>query len=189
MKRELALRRWAALAYVLLLLCHSPTLSMALCVHQSRHLRSARYALRHPKAAPAAVELAFSSSAVTQASPRRKGLRRARAATMLHSDAYAGSTSTSAHVQLSPLPTAMDRVLPFGRCVGVALPAAMSDDVMRAAEEELLPEEMSYCAGLPKTLQVKPVQKGNCGWGITRRVLVLQQLWVFSNCSVVLIVV
>lgn len=73
---------------------------------------------------------------------------------MLHSDAYAGSASTSARVQLSPLPTAMDRILPFGRCVGVALPVALTDDVMRAAEEELLPEEMSYCAGLPKTLQV-----------------------------------
>lgn len=155
MKRELALRRWAALAYVLLLLCHSPTLSMALCVHQSRHLRSARYTLRHPKAPAAAVE-AFSSlsSFSSFTTPRRKGLRRARPATMLHSDAYAGSTSTSTHVQLSPLPTAMDRVLPFGRCVGVALPVALTDDVMRAAEEELLPEEMSYCAGLPKALQV-----------------------------------
>lgn len=147
MKRELTLRRWAALAYVLLLLCPSPTLSMALCVHRSRHLRSARYALGPAKAT--AVE---ASSSIT--SPRRKGLRRGRSATMLHSDAYAGSTSTSAHVHLSPLPTAMDRVLPFGRCVGVALPVALTDEVMRAAEEELLPEEMSYCAGLPKTLQV-----------------------------------
>lgn len=155
MKRELVLRRWAALAHVLLLLCHSPTLSMALSVHQSRHLRLARYAFRHPTPASAVEALTFSSvSSSSLTSPRRKGLRRARAATMLHSDAYAGSTSTSAHVQLSPLPTAMDRVLPFGRCVGVALPAAMTDDVMRAAEEELLPEEMSYCAALPKTLQV-----------------------------------
>lgn len=164
MKRELALRRWAALAYVLLLLCHSPTLAMALCVHQSRHLRSARYALRHATMGPAApldkaVE-AFSSVTIP---PRQRGLRRARTTTM-HSDAYAGSTSTSTHAQLSPLPTAMDRVLPFGfgRCVGVALPAALTDDVMRAAEEELLPEEMAYCAGLPKTLQVSGAG-GNLG--------------------------
>eukprot|EP00903_Cladosiphon_okamuranus_P009429 g8991.t2 len=54
----------------------------------------------------------------------------------------------------SLLPTAMDTILPFGRCVGVALPKALTDDVMRAAEEELLPEEMAYCAGLPKPLQL-----------------------------------
>lgn len=152
MKRELTLRRWAALAYVSLLLCRSPTLSMALCVHQSRHLRLAGYALRFPKATTAVTIEGSSSILVPR--PRRKGLRRGRAATMLHSDAYAGSASTSAQVQLSPLPTAMDRALPFGRCVGVALPVALTDEVMRAAEEELLPEEMSYCAGLPKTLQV-----------------------------------
>lgn len=147
MKRELALRRWAAPAYVLVLFCHSFTLSMALSVHQARYMHSARYVLRQTK-----VTSVRAMSSVT--SPRRKGRRRGRTTAMLHSDAYAGSPSTSAQVQPSPLPTAMDRALPFGRCVGVALPVALTDDVMKAAEEELLPEEMSYCAGLPKTLQV-----------------------------------
>lgn len=76
---------------------------------------------------------------------------------MLHPDAFGGAISTSSHAKLSALPTAMDTVLPFGRCVGVALPLTLTDDVMREAEEELLPEEMAYCAGLPKSLQVGPV--------------------------------
>jgi len=152
MKHELALRRWAALAYVILLLCDSPTLTMAFYVHQSRHLRSSGYALRrHPK--PAAAEAP--SSSVTAA--RRRGLRRGRSTAMLHLDAYGGATSTSSHAKLSVLPTAMDTVLPFGRCVGVALPLTLTDDVMRVAAEELLPEEIAYCVGLPKSLQVGPV--------------------------------
>ena len=154
MKCELALRRWATLAHVLLLLCGSSTLTMAFCVHQSRHLRSSANALRlrHHSSGPVVAE-ALSSSAAT----RRRGLRRARATVMVHSDAYGGGggvTSTPSHAKVSALPTAMDRVLPFGRCVGVALPLTLTDDVMRAAEEELLPEEIAYCVGLPKSLQV-----------------------------------
>lgn len=156
MKCELGLRNWAALIYVLLLLFDSPTLSMAFCVHQSRHFRSSgSYSLRNQQAIVAAAAASSVSDIVTSPMAIRKSLRRGRAASsMLHSETYGGSASTSSHLKLPALPTAMDRVLPFGRCVGVALPAAMTDDVLRAAEDELLPEEMAYCLRLPKTLQV-----------------------------------
>lgn len=163
MTRGLALRRWASLTYVILLLCDSPTLSMAFCVHQSRHFRSSSDVLRHQQAILAAAAAAASSVSgiVTAPMPRRNSLRRARAASsMLHSETCGGSTSTSSHMQLPALPTAMDRALPFGRCVGVALPAALTDDVLRAAEEELLPEEVAYCLRLPKTLQVRWAVRG-----------------------------
>lgn len=145
MKLELAFGRWAALAYVILLLCDSTLSSMALCVYQSHHLRSASYALRHRSAM-------FATPTPVQ---RRKSLRRRRAAGMLHSEACGGPSSASSDVPTRPLRTAMDRVLPFGRCVGVALPSAMTDDVMRAAEQELLPAEIAYCLALPPTLQVR----------------------------------
>ncbi|CBJ49162.1 4'-phosphopantetheinyl transferase [Ectocarpus siliculosus] len=146
MERKVALHRWATLAYVILLLCESPALSMAFCVHHSRYLRSASYARSFESARLAAA---------TSTPPRRKGMRRGRATSMLHSDACGGSTSaSSSQVQLSQLPTAMDRILPFGRCVGVALPPTLTDDVMTAAGEELLPKEMAYCLGLPRALQL-----------------------------------
>lgn len=149
MERKVALHRWATLAYVILLLCDSPALSMAFCVHHSRYLRSASYARSFRESAAARQTTATSTVA------RRKGMRRGRTTSMLHSDAYGGSTSTpSSEVQLSQLPTAMDRIIPFGRCVGVALPPALTDDVMTAAGAELLPKEMAYCLGLPRALQV-----------------------------------
>lgn len=154
MKRELALRHWAALTYVFLF--DSPALSMAFCVHQSRHFRSPSHALRHQQAVIAQAARSSFSDFIAAPILRRNNQRRGRAASsMLHSETYGRSTSTSSHMKLSVLPTAMDRVLPFGRCVGVALPAALTDDVLRAAEEELLPEEVAYCLRLPKTLQVR----------------------------------
>ncbi|CAM9449500.1 unnamed protein product, partial [Hapterophycus canaliculatus] len=143
MKRELAFRRWAALAYVIPLLSVSPLLSMALCIHQSHHLRSSSYALRH-----------YGAIFATPPPAQRRLLRRRRAAGMLHSESCEESSSMSPDVSARQLSTAMDKVLPFGRCVGVALPSALTDDVMRAAEEELLPEEIAYCLGLPTTLQL-----------------------------------
>lgn len=151
MERKVALHRWATLAYAILLLCDSPALSMAFCVNHSRYLGSASYA----QSFQSFRESAARKAAATSTLPRRKGMRRGRATSMLHTDAHGGSTSTSSsRVQLSQLPTALDRVLPFGRCVGVALPPALTDDVMTAAGEELLPKEMAYCLGLPRALQV-----------------------------------
>ncbi|CAM9439998.1 unnamed protein product [Ectocarpus fasciculatus] len=152
MERKVALHRWATLAYAILLLCDSPALSMAFCVHHSRYLGSASYA----QSLQSFRESAARKAAATSTLPRRKGMRRGRATSMLHTDARGGftSSSSSSRVQLSQLPTALDRVLPFGRCVGVALPPALTDDVMTAAGEELLPKEMAYCLGLPKALQL-----------------------------------
>ncbi|CAM9742236.1 unnamed protein product [Scytosiphon promiscuus] len=142
MKRELAFRPGAALAYVSLLLCDSTLSSMAFCVHRSLHLRSPSDVLRYQ-------HTMFAAPAQEQ---RKKLLRRRRAVGMLHSEAREGPPSASPDIRM--LPTAMDRVLPFGRCVGVALPSALTDDVMTAAEGELLPEEIAYCLGLPTSLQL-----------------------------------
>lgn len=74
---------------------------------------------------------------------------------MLHSDTQGRSASPAPHAKsLAPLLTSIDRALPIGRCVGVALPLALTAEVVRAAKEELMPEEMSYCLGLPPALQV-----------------------------------
>ena len=103
MERKVALHRWATLAYALLLLCDSPTLSMAFCVHHSRYLRSARSNALHVSFRGSALEAAATTST---ALPRRIGMRRGRGTSMLHSDTYGRSTSTPSQVQLSQLPTA-----------------------------------------------------------------------------------
>lgn len=75
---------------------------------------------------------------------------------MLHDDAQGkASIPTSKFSPASLLLTVMDRLLPFGRCVGVALPASLTAETLRLAEQELMPEEMSYCLKLPPVLQVK----------------------------------
>lgn len=153
MRRKLVSCPWAALAFVILL-CDSSTLSMAICVHQMHQLRPVSTAAVRNCCKPG-LKPAFSPFSVAGCAelPRRKGLRRGRASA-LHSDAHERVTSAASHLQSSPLLTAMDRVLPFGRCIGVALPSALTKDTLRAAEEELMPEEVSYCLALPPTLQV-----------------------------------
>lgn len=156
MRRKLVICPWAALAFVVLL-CDSSALSMAICVHQMHQLRPVSTAVRNcckPGLKPAFSPFADAGRAEL---PRRKGLRRGRASA-LHSDANERVTSPASHLQPSPLLTAMDRVLPFGRCIGVALPSALTKDTLRAAEEELMPEEVSYCLALPPTLQVGQCQ-------------------------------
>lgn len=141
---------WASLVFVLLL-CDSSTLSMALCVLQMHQLRSVSTAVRSCK--PGFKPAPFSDAGRAQV-PRHKGVRRGRASSSIHSDAQKRVTSPASHLPPLPLMTAMDRALPFGRCVGVALPSALTADTLRAAEEELIPEEVSYCLALPPTLQV-----------------------------------
>lgn len=153
MRRKLVSCPWAALAFVSLL-CDSSALSMAICVHQMHQLRPVSTAVRN--CCKLGLKPAFSSfsDAGRAELPRRKGLRRGRASA-LHSDAQERMPSPASHLQPSPLLlTAMDRALPFGRCIGVALPSALTTDTLRAAEEELMPEEVSYCLALPPTLQV-----------------------------------
>lgn len=150
MRCSVAVCPWAALAFVFLL-CDSSTLSMAICVHQMHQLRSVSTAVRSCK--PGFKPAPFSDYGRAQVL-RRKGVRRGRASSALHSDAQERVTSPASHLQPLQLLTAMDRALPFGRCVGVALPSALTKDTLRAAEEELMPEEVSYCLALPPTLQV-----------------------------------
>ena len=152
MRRKHVIFPWAALA-VVILLCDSSTLPMAICVHQMHQLRPVSTAVRNcctPRLNPAFSPFSDAGRAVL---PRRKGLRRG-STSELHSDAQERVTSPSSHLQPSPLLTAMDTVLPFGRCVGVALPSTLTKDTLRAAEEELMAEEVSYCLALPPTLQV-----------------------------------
>lgn len=71
------------------------------------------------------------------------------------SAARRSATSTLRPAQeIPPLRTAMDTMLPYGRLVGVELPVEISDAVMRVAEAELMPEEVSYCLRLHPVLQV-----------------------------------
>ncbi|CAM9628261.1 unnamed protein product [Laminaria digitata] len=152
MRRKLVSCPWAALAFVFLL-CHSSALSMAIRVHQMHQLRPVSTAVRNCcKLGLKPAFFSFSDAGRAEL-PRRKGLRRGRASA-LHSDAQERMPFPASHLQPSPLLlTVMDRALPFGRCIGVALPSALTTDTLRAAEEELMPEEVSYCLALPPTLQ------------------------------------
>lgn len=152
MKRELVFCPWATISFVLLV-CESCTLSMALCVHQGLFLRSSSCALRFRATRLKQPHSVTSSDPARANTPQRKRPRRGRASS-LHSDAYGRPNPPASHVQSSVLLTAMDKVLPFGRCVGVALPSALTNDALRAAKQELMPEEVSYCLGLPATMQV-----------------------------------
>lgn len=149
MRPEICLCPWAAAA-LLLLLATSPNLSMAFSAQHMHSLRSSSHARLFQNAH-------FSRGLCCAAHdniPRRKGMRRTRGS-MLHTERQGVSSSSASRVQQSsPLRTAIDRALPFGRCVGVELPVALTAEAVRTAKEELMPEEMSYGLGLPPPLQV-----------------------------------
>ena len=74
----------------------------------------------------------------------------------MHASAQGDSTvPTFCLPSASRLLTVMDKVLPVGRCVGITLPSVLTTEALRIASEELMPEEVSYCLGLPQALQVK----------------------------------
>lgn len=152
MRQDIFMCPWAAAA-LLLLLATSPNISTALFAQQMHSLRSSSHARLYQNAR-------FSQGPCCSAHgniPRRKGMRRTRES-MLHVESQGKLAPASSLVQQSsPLRTAIDQALPFGRCVGVELPLALTAEAMRTAKKELMPEEMSYCLGLPPSLQVSEV--------------------------------
>lgn len=64
-------------------------------------------------------------------------------------------SSTSSSARSHAMSTVMDTWLPFGRLVGVALPVDMTEDAMRVATAELMPEEIAYSLGLSPAIQVR----------------------------------
>lgn len=152
MRQEVVFCPWAATT-LLLLLCESSTLSMAFSVHNTRHIRSSSHAFHFQIArfqADTVPSVRFNEFSI--ASKRR--LRRSRTS-LYHFDATERSASPTPPVQPpASLATAMDKALPFGRCIGVALPLALNEETVRAATKELMQEEMAYCFGLPPALQV-----------------------------------
>lgn len=168
MRQDIFLCPWAAAA-LLLLLTTSPNLSMAFSAqHMHNSLRSSSHARLFQNAH-------FSRGlccAAHDSIPRRKGVRRTRES-MLQSERQGISSPSASRVQQSsPLRTAIDRALPFGRCVGVELPVALTAEAVRTAKEELMPEEMSYGLGLPPSLQVSDMA------------LPLVQFILYSRCLV-----
>lgn len=164
MKGGITLCAWAAATS--LMLCTPPVLSFALNLKQTRLLRFPNPTSIYDEIAhfPTQVNVANLRSARRYAgyTPSRKRLRRDRPCMMdadsrghmkpfepscIHPLSPAGSSS--------PLRTAMDTMLPFGRLVGVELPQDLNlDDALRVAAAELLPEELHYCSKLHPAMQV-----------------------------------
>lgn len=77
---------------------------------------------------------------------------------MLDAADLKGQSISFASARAAPaaaLRTAMDTYLPFGRLVGVELPVKITEEAMRVASAELMPEEVSYCLGLHPAMQAR----------------------------------
>lgn len=168
MKRDRTLCPWATATLFMLYNC--PALSLTRSIRQSRLVRIPVHPSCHNEVAlfssrPNIVALGpWQSSFRVFSSPRRR-LRRRRSCTL---DESHFGRSIPLHSSRPPplpppksstlLPTAMDKVLPLGRLVGVQLPQDLSlDDALNAAKAELLPEELDYCSALHPSMQVSHV--------------------------------
>lgn len=157
MSYELIPCPWVAIV-LFLLLSESPTLLMAFCAHNTHRVRSLASSphLRNSQVylGKRSVGLNPRTYSINLSKDQGNDIHRHRSF-KLHADAQGqASIPTSKLPPASLLLTVMDRHLPFGRCVGVALPASLTAETLRLAGQELMPEEVSYCLKLPRLLQV-----------------------------------
>lgn len=167
MKRDILLCPWATAT--VLMLCTSPAMPFALSVRQMRLVRFSCHPNCYHEGASFSSHLDLPNHLTDNSSTRFAGAvqprRRLRRGRPFMLDADHREHSRHLHFMLphllsqpsssSLLPTAIDIFLPFGRLVGVELPKDLSlKEAMRAAEAELVPEELDYCSTLHPTMQV-----------------------------------
>lgn len=157
MSHELIPCSWVAIV-LFLLLSESPTFLMAFCAHNTHRVRSLGFSPHLQKSQVYLGNRSFGpvprTYSIHLSKAQGNDIHRRRSF-KLHADAQGqASIPTSKIPPASSLLTVMDRLLPFGRCVGVALPASLTVETLRLAGRELMPEELSYCSKLPPILQV-----------------------------------